>query len=347
MLLVENGDVYTPAPRGRASILIAGGRIEAIGTIDGAALARAGVEVETIDASGCLVVPGLVDPHIHLIGGSGEQGFASASPPISHEELLRAGITTVVGTLGTDTTTKTMPALLARVKALREEGLSAYAWTGGYDARALTGSIRDDIILFDEVIGAGELAIADRRGVPLTAAELARLATDCYVAGTFTRKAGVLHLHTGDAPSRLAVLREVLDTYPVEPATLYPTHVERNEALMSEAIELTRRGVSIDVDVVERDLAHWLRFYRDHGGDPDRLTISSDAPIAPAAGLLEQLAGCLRAEILPREQVLALATRNPARLLKLDSGELAPGKRGHLLLLDERTFELKRTICGQ
>src|SRR4051812_7940956 len=108
MLLIENADVFAPEPLGRRSILVAGGRIEAIG-IDGASLARAGIELETIDATGCIAMPGLVDPHAHLIGGSGEKGFASQTPEISAGELLRAGITTVVGTLGADTTTRTMP----------------------------------------------------------------------------------------------------------------------------------------------------------------------------------------------------------------------------------------------
>jgi hypothetical protein len=30
------------------------------------------VALETIDASGCFAMPGLIDPHVHLIGGNGE-----------------------------------------------------------------------------------------------------------------------------------------------------------------------------------------------------------------------------------------------------------------------------------
>src|SRR3954466_8807846 len=210
MLLVENADVFAPEPLGRQAILIASGRDEAIGA-DGSALARAGVEIETSDGTGCIAMPGLIDPHAHLIGGSGEKGFASQTPEISASELFRAGITTVVGTLGADTTTRTMPALLAKVKALRGEGLSAFAWTGGYDARTLMSTIRDDIVLVDEIVGAGELAIADVRGRQYSAAELARLAADCYVAGTLTGKAGLLHLHTGDGDERLRVVRDALE----------------------------------------------------------------------------------------------------------------------------------------
>jgi beta-aspartyl-dipeptidase (metallo-type) len=328
MLLIENADVLAPEPLERQSILIANDRIAAIG-------GEWRVDAERIDASGCIAMPGLVDPHAHLVGGSGEKGFASATPALTADDLLRAGITTVVGTLGTDTTTKTMPALLARVKALREAGLSAYAWSGGYDARPLTRSIRDDIVLIDEIVGAGEIAIADVRASQFSAAELARLAADCYVAGTLTGKAGLLHLHVGPSDDRLRVLREVIERFDVRPETLYPTHVERSEKLMDEAMAL---GCPIDVDVVDEDLAKWLRYYRERGGDPNRITASSDAPIGKPANLFAQM---IKADALP------LCTRNPARILKLrDVGELAAGRKAHVLLVDAKSHELRTVVCA-
>jgi beta-aspartyl-dipeptidase (metallo-type) len=336
VLVVENGDVYTPAPRGKATIVVAGGRIEKIGDVDTRAF-----DPEVIDASGCIVVPGLVDCHIHLIGGSGEKGFASATPALTAREILGAGTTTVVGLLGTDTTTKTLPALLAKVKGLRQEGLNAKMWTGGYDARTLTDSLRDDIVLIDEIIGAGELAIADRRGMHFDARSLARIASDCYIAGTLTGKAGVLHLHTGELPERLAIVRDILD-FGVPLASIHPTHVNRNEELFREAVELTRRGVAVDCDVVDENLAEkWLPLF---DGDRSLLTISTDAPIGRVGALLDEVRKAARVWSL--EEALALATRNPARVLKLkDAGELAEGKRADLLLLDAKTLELRRVIA--
>lgn len=345
MLIVENGDLYSPAPLGRQNIVIAGGRIEKIGDVSARDLAA--LDVEVVDASDCIVVPGLVDGHIHLIGGSGEKGgFASASGPIGVAELLAAGITTVAGLLGTDTTTKTLPFLLAKVKALREQGLNARMWTGGYDARSLTGSVRDDIVLIEEIIGAGEIAIADRRGVHFDARTLARLASDCYVAGTFTGKAGVLHLHTGELPDRLSIVRELLDLG-VPAAALHPAHVNRNEALFAEAVELTRRGVTVDLDMVDEELVRYIRLFVDSGGDKSLLTISTDAPIGRAAALLDQIREAVQERVLSIEEGFALATRNPARMLKLhDAGEIAVGKRGDLLLLDAKSLELRRVIVG-
>ncbi|HEX8254253.1 MAG TPA: amidohydrolase family protein [Thermoanaerobaculia bacterium] len=339
MLLIENGELHSPAPLGRATIVVAGGRIEKIGDVDARAFAP-----RVIDATGCIVTPGLIDCHIHLIGGSGEEGFASATGPISAKELLAAGTTTVVGLLGTDTTTKTLPALLAKVKALREEGLNALMWTGGYDARSLMSCLRDDMVLFEEIIGAGEIAIADRRGTHHDARTLARMASDCYVAGTLTGKAGVLHLHTGEFPERLSVLHELLDTFGVPPQAIQPTHVNRNDELFREAIALTRRGVAVDMDMVEQSLAHWLEMY---DGDRSMLTISTDAPIGCVTDLLGQIRDVVQKGIWPLEDALALATRNTARVLKLnDTGEIAEGKRADLLVLDAKTLAVRHVIAG-
>ncbi|HEV7923482.1 MAG TPA: amidohydrolase family protein [Thermoanaerobaculia bacterium] len=341
MLLVENAEVFAPAPLGRRSLLLAGGSIEAVG-VDGGVLARCGIELETLDAAGCLAMPGLIDPHAHLIGGSGEQGFASQTPELSASELLRGGITTVVGTLGADTSTRTMRALLGKVKSLRDEGLAAYAWSGGYDARPLLDSLGDDITLIEEIIGAGEVAIADARGPQLDAARLARLAAQCFVAGTLTGKAGLLHLHVGPGERRLAVVRELLERFDVAPSTLYLTHVERDEPLMSEAIELARRGMPIDCDVHEEDLPRWIRFYREHDGDPALITASSDAGSKSPHMLFEQVMRCAREDM----QAIAVATSNTARILKLDAGRLAPGRRADVLLVDADSLALRHVICN-
>ena len=116
------------------------------------------------------MVPGFIDPHEHLLGGSGEEGWASQTPEIALSEIVAGGITTVVGCLGTDTTTKTMPGLLAKAKAFNDEGLTAYIYSGGYNVPpiTLTGSVRTDMLFVPEVIGAGEIAISDARSTEPT-----------------------------------------------------------------------------------------------------------------------------------------------------------------------------------
>src|SRR5262245_220778 len=135
LTLIDNGLVYAPEPRGVRSVLFAGDLIEKIGEVDRRALESAGLDLEVVDADDCIVTPGLIDPHEHLLGGSGEEGFSSQTPEIFLSEIAAAGVTTVVGCLGVDTTTKTMPGLWGRAKALGEEGLMAFVWSGGYSVR--------------------------------------------------------------------------------------------------------------------------------------------------------------------------------------------------------------------
>jgi len=275
LLLIEHGDLYDPEPRGRRSLLIANGQVEKIGHVDRRALDALGVEHEVIDAEGCAVVPGIIDPHEHLLGGSGEGSLALQSPELFLREIVRAGITSVVGTLGVDTTMKTIAGLLARVKALKEEGLSAWLWTGGYNVPPTTvmDSIREDMLFVDEVVGAGEVAISDERGLNQSAQELAKLVRDTHVGGLLSGKAGLTHLHVGEEATRLDPLREIIEQFQVRPEWLYPTHVQRNARLLREAIDLANAGAYVDFDVVDGDLAKWLTFYIDNGGPLDRLTI--------------------------------------------------------------------------
>ena len=346
--LIENGEVYAPTPQGRRSVLLADSKIAAVGRVNRHALESLGVEHEIVDAEGCLVTPGWIDPHVHLLGGSGEQGFSTQTPEFFVDEIVRYGFTTVVGCLGVDTTMKTMAGLLGKAKALEEEGLNAKIWTGGYNVPATTilGSARDDIMFIDEVIGVGEIAISDKRGMEPDVAALARLMTDAYVGGMLARKAGVTHFHVGEGKRRLEKLRQVIDEFEVEPSWIYATHIERTEALMHEAIALAGRGAAVDIDTVEGDLARWLRFYFDHGGDPNQLTVSSDASINSPRAFAEQVCDCIVNHRMPIEQVLPLVTSNTARVLKLDQkGTLERGKLADVLVLERDTLAVRHVWC--
>ena len=81
------------------------------------------------------------------------------------EGLTKFGVTTVVGCLGTDGIGRDMCALVAKTKGLNEQGISAYCYTGSYQVpvRTLTDSIPKDIMMIQEIIGTGEIAISDHR----------------------------------------------------------------------------------------------------------------------------------------------------------------------------------------
>ena len=70
------------------------------------------IKLDVIDATDCIMMPGLIDPHEHMLGGSGEKSFASQTPETAVGKIISAGITTVASCLGIDTMMKTMAGLL-------------------------------------------------------------------------------------------------------------------------------------------------------------------------------------------------------------------------------------------
>jgi beta-aspartyl-dipeptidase (metallo-type) len=345
--LIEGGDVYGPEPLGRTSVLLSYDRIAHVGPVDRGVLERLPVPLHVINAAGCVVVPGLIDPHQHLLGGSGEKGFSTQTPEVVLSEIVSAGITSVVGCLGVDTTMKTMAGLLAKVKGLKEEGLNAYLWSGGYNVPPTTmmSSIREDVMFIDECIGAGEIAIADQRGLEPETVELSKVVHDAHIGGMLGRKAGRCHFHVGEHESRLEKIREMLDDFNVPPEAIYLTHIERSVELVKEAVELARRGVFVDMDTVEGEIAKWLKVYIDAGGDLRMLTLSSDTGISSPRRLFEEWRGLVVEHGYALETVLPLVTSNTARILKLPlKGEVAEGCAADILVMDARTLDIRYVL---
>lgn len=358
LLLLRNASVFSPEPLGHRHLLLGGGRILWMG----AELADlpATLSVDTIDLEGRRLLPGLIDAHVHVTGGGGEAGFRTRVPPQSVSRFTRAGITTVVGLLGTDDVARGPQDLLATVYGLREEGLSAFAFSGGYHVplRTLTGSVRSDLVLIEALIGIGELAISDHRSSQPTLDELLRLAADAHVAGLQTGKAGIVHLHLGDGPRGLDLVRRALAQSELPPRVFHPTHVNRRKALFDEALALAAHGCTVDLTAfpVEEGEDAWsaadaLLRYLDSDAPAEHITVSSDAggclPVFDAHGhvcrmgvgesgaLLETLRELL-ARGVPLERALPAFTSNPARLLRLPAkGRIAVGADADLLVLDE------------
>ena len=344
---------------GRRDIVVAAGRILAIAE----RIPRPPAELlgEEVDLAGLRVIPGLIDGHVHITGGGGESGCASRVPPVQLGDLARAGITTVVGLLGTDGTTRSIADLVARTLGLREEGLSAWCYTGSYQCppQTLTGSVRGDVVFVDPILGVGELALSDHRSSQPTLDELLRVAADCHVAGLTSGKAGIVHLHLGDGKRGLDLVRRAVTNSELPARVFHPTHVNRNRRLFGEALALAcEHGVPIDVTAFDVDAdgvdagSAIAEALAEPGFPIHRLTCSSDGAgclpvfdrdgqlvemdVGRPAALLEAL-GALMDRGLDLGHVLPVFTSNVADQLRLaGKGRLAAGADADLVVLDQQ-----------
>jgi beta-aspartyl-dipeptidase (metallo-type) len=355
--LIKNAHVFSPRDLGICNILVAAGHIVWMGENSPA---LAGVSTDETDLEGMRLLPGFIDCHVHVTGGGGESGYASRVPPLALSRFTSAGVTSVVGVLGTDDTTRDTSALLAQVRSLREEGLGAWCHAGGYHVPPVTftGCIRKDIVNLDPVIGVGELAISDHRSSQPTLQELLRIASDAHVAGLMTGKAGIVHLHLGDGDRGLDMVRRALDTTELPPRVFNPTHVNRRKALFDEALKLAERGCVVDITafpMAEGDDA-WsadeaLLKFLDSNAPESNVTISSDSGgclpafndqgevIHMEIGQSQSLVTTLQI-LLSRgadlESILPAFTCNVARLLRLhDRGRIGKDMMADFVTLDD------------
>jgi beta-aspartyl-dipeptidase (metallo-type) len=357
MYLISGAQCFDPNPRGVVDVLVAGGEVLAIGEV-GSIEANA----ERIDGAGKLLLPGLVDALTHPCGGGGEGGFSNRTAEIDMETFVRAGVTTPVGALGTDSLGRSLEVLFGNIMGLRARGLNARMLTGAYrvPAPTLSGDVARDIFLVQPVVGVGEVAIADHRGTQPSAFELRRLAAETQLGGILAGEGGTVLIHTGAGDSRLALLREAISDSDLHPSVFYPTHVNRSTALLDEAADWALRGGFVDITVSttaeliaagDITAAQALRRLLEAGAPAGQITMSSDAggslPVykegkligltAAAPASLPDLLGELLTDGSQDLFPLALAamTRNPAAALRLAGpGSLGVGARADLLLFD-------------
>ena len=204
MQLIKHVHIFAPQDLGIQDILISEGHIAHI-----APSHRNGSYMEITDGSGKQLTPGLIDRHVHVSGG-GEGGFATRTPEIQLSALIQAGITTVVGLLGTDGVTRSVEDLIAKVKALNSEGISAYAMTGSYVSEYDNYRLsKKDILFIDEILGV-KLALSDHRSSHISFEEFLRLASEVRTAGMLSGKPGCMTLHMGDEADDLAYVMKAV-----------------------------------------------------------------------------------------------------------------------------------------
>lgn len=284
-LLIKNADVYAPQPLGIVDLLIINDKIAKIGQ---QLAAPQGLDCQILDAQERKVVPGYVDQHVHIIGGGGESGPYSRTPEINLSELTKVGITTVVGVLGTDGTSRHNESLLAKARGLTHEGITAYMLTGSYEIplHNMTGDVRRDIILINECLGIGEVALSDHRSSQPTREELEKVLTQARLGGMLSGKAGVVQFQMGVGKRGMDVLLAIVRETEIPARHFIPTHVNRAFHLFEQAKEFARLGGYVDITsgIREQDgfpacvkPSDAIKILYEEGVPMDKVTMSSDA----------------------------------------------------------------------
>lgn len=349
--IIKNAKPYSAAAE-PVEILIAGEKIAEVGKkID-----TGGLRAEVIDAAGAIVTPGLIDLHVHVIGGGGQTGFFSLAPEVTVTRLVQCGTTTVVGLLGTDGFVKQLPPLYAKTMALRMNGLSAYMLTGfyGLPTPTLTASVAEDLIYVDPVIGC-KIAISDDRSSFPTELDLLRIINQVRLGGFTSGKGGVMHVHLGALPSGLSPLMDIARKYPTLLSYISPTHVIRYEALFEQAIEFAKMGGRIDISTGGTKYTEPYKAVMkalEAGVPIDRMTFSSDGnagvrridpekgidtyTVAPLELNLAQTVKLVKDGGVKPEDAFSLITANSAGTMKLKGkGRIEEGYDADFCLFDE------------
>ena len=356
-ILIKNARVFAPKDLGVVDVLMANERILAVGKD----LAPNLPDLQTVEAGGMIMTPGFFDQHIHVTGGGGEGGPATRTPELVLSELVACGTTDVVGVSGTDYTTRSIPTLLAKVRALQAEGVSAWMYTSNYRCppTLLTDSIGNDLFFIPEVLGV-KIALGDHRSSFPDVQTVLSMLADIRVGAMLAGKIGFLHIHNGNIPGAFAMYEEIVSRgFPVK--HIRPTHCGRIRHVFDSAVQFALKGGWIDITtgasccfdhpvqaVVEAIAA---------GVDPTHITLSTDGHgsvprfndkgemvglgVGGVDGNLKETIRLIRDHNMPIEQALTFTTSNVAGALGIKGhGVIETGACANACLFTE-DFELK------
>ncbi len=358
LTLIKNAFVYNPQYIGKKDILVGGKSILVIQDhID----APQDIDIKVVECEGLSLVPGLIDSHVHITGGGGEGGPASRMPELEISMMIDAGVTTVIGCLGTDGITRSVESVLMKVKSIKAKGMSAWMYTGAYQVPPpnIAGDIMRDITLFEEIIGVGEIAISDHRSSVPTIDELSKLTGHARVAGMIGGKAGIINMHMGDARNPFKPLHDIVANSEMGYKQFIPTHCNRNDYIFEDAKEYGKKGY---VDITTSSYPYYmdeeikpskaLKLLLESGVPIKHITFTSDAcgslpGFDPETGklikmemglpdsILREIKEAVTEDGIPLEIALQVATSNPADILKLTGkGYIQEGFDADILILD-------------
>jgi len=362
-LTITDGRLVTPGGIVSGAIRCANGRIEAVGEV------AARERDEIVDAKGLLVAPGLVDfgvfaidkPAFHFGGITRAALMPDQSPPLDHPARVRFAAQSGkpdfwvhplgAATIGLEGTH------LGEIALMRDAGARAIAtgrrWIAdsGVMHRLLQYAAMLDLVVVTHAEDGGLTGqavataseMATRLGLASAPAEAEALAVarDIALAEMTGARLHVRQVTTAAALDlvRAAKRRGVTVTAGVTPAHFmlsdFALHDFRTFARLSPPLreEADRRAVLAAIGDGTIDV---IASGHDPRGPEDkrRPFVDAEPGMAGAETLLAMVLTLVRDGVIATEAAFDLVARNPARLLGVAAGELAPGAEADLALID-------------
>lgn len=367
--LIKNAEVFTPQPIGKKDLLFAGSQIC---QISDEIVVEGNMDIDIIDGQGKYLFPGFIDNHVHITGGGGEGGFGTRTPEIGLTDIIDGGITTIIGTLGTDGFGRNMANLIGKANEIENEGITVYVNTGSYQVpvRTFTGSISNDLMFMDKIIGVGEIAVSDHRSSCPTVEELEKIVSEVRVAGMLSGKVGIVNIHIGDEPECLEKIKQITSNCKAYKKHFHPTHMNRSHQVFDDGLDYLKMGGSVDfttsttplfLEEGEVSCADGVVRIINDKLDISKVTLSSDGQgslpvfdksgnvIGIEIGRVTSLYGAVRECIekkVPVEIAISLVTSNPAVIYGLNrKGFLKTGYDADMVLVDKDTLEIDTVVA--
>lgn len=326
--LIVSGDLEQPFVSGD-SILMKDGRIDEIGAVSEDALTTCDV---VIDAAGATAIPGLIDSHVHITFGD----YTPRQKTVGYlESYVHGGVTTAI--TACEVHTPGRPKDPEGVKALAVAALKCFESFRPGGMRVHAGSVILEPGLVDD-----DFAELARKGVWLAKAGFGDFSDPIeyapYVAMA-KRHGMVTTMHTGGAsiPGSSGIWADhVLASSPhvsfhvnggpvAMPDADFPRLVNESEVAMQVCTAGNLRTTLLSAELLGK------------AGRLDRLLIATDTPTGSGVmplGMLYTMSHLVSLGGLAPETAIAAATGNNARVYRLNSGIIAPGRDADIVILD-------------
>lgn len=311
------------------TILIDGAQIKSIGTASAAQVDACDV---VIDAAGCIAIPGLIDSHVHITFGD----YTPRQKTVGFlESYTHGGVTTAIS--ASEVHVPGRPKDASGVKALAVAALKCFETFRPGGMRVHAGSV-----ILEPSLTAKDLQEIAAEGVWLAKAGFGAFETphDYAPLVAAAKAAGmVTTMHTGAAsiPGSSGIWADHLLS--VKPDVSF--HVNGGPVAMPDrdfcraveetdvALQLCTAG-NLRTALLVTELAVKANAF-------ERILIATDTPTGSGImplGMLYTISHLCSLGGIEPENAIAAATGNNARVYRLNSGILAPGRDADVVLLD-------------